>query len=178
MDGVVEAHGRIVIATANNPDILNMHKVLMRPGRFDMSINISYCTLVQAIRIAQLFYPDWQPPVLDTIVLPADLSPATVVQKLQVKHPDQIIHDWQASASTAPQLPQRELTPSQHRRIQATNRKISNHEYRMRKLREKRKRCVTALKAGGLEGIDKKIKTVSDNLKRLKQTHSKLTANK
>lgn len=42
LDGVEDNSGRIIIATTNNPDKIN--KLFLRPGRFDMKLELGYCS--------------------------------------------------------------------------------------------------------------------------------------
>jgi chaperone BCS1 len=44
IDGVTEAHGRILVFTANDRAVVEQHTALLRPGRVDRSVEIGYCT--------------------------------------------------------------------------------------------------------------------------------------
>lgn len=56
LDGLESAENRIIIATTNNPD--NINPALLRPGRFDIKICLSYCTSQIAKDILLNFYKD------------------------------------------------------------------------------------------------------------------------
>ena len=75
LDGVVEAHKRIVILTANNRAILERFPVMLRPGRVDAVVEIGFCTADQMRRMALIFFPEAE---IDEarIHVPAELSPA------------------------------------------------------------------------------------------------------
>lgn len=54
LDSFGDDEDRIIIATTNSPDLVN--PVLLRPGRFDMKLCLSYCSLNMFINIAQKVY--------------------------------------------------------------------------------------------------------------------------
>ena len=51
LDSFGDDDGRIIIATTNNPNMVN--PVLLRPGRFDMKLCLSYCSLNMFLNIAR-----------------------------------------------------------------------------------------------------------------------------
>jgi hypothetical protein len=56
LDGLESSDNRIIIATTNNPD--NINPSLLRPGRFDIKICLSYCTSKIAKDILLNYYKD------------------------------------------------------------------------------------------------------------------------
>jgi hypothetical protein len=54
LDGLESAEGRIIIATTNNPDLIN--PVLLRPGRFDLKLCLGNCTSQMYVDILSAFY--------------------------------------------------------------------------------------------------------------------------
>ena len=54
LDGLESSEGRIIIATTNNPDLIN--PVLLRPGRFDLKLCLSNCTSQMYVDILSAFY--------------------------------------------------------------------------------------------------------------------------
>lgn len=83
LDGVVETHGRILIMTANNIQILEDVPALLRPGRIDKKIQFGYCTEEQVRRLILLFFPD-----IDMGNTPVNIkiTPAELVQIMQLNH--------------------------------------------------------------------------------------------
>lgn len=58
IDGVVEPHGRVIIMTANVPDLIIQHDALMRPGRIDKILELKPCDNSQLKKLYALFYSD------------------------------------------------------------------------------------------------------------------------
>lgn len=54
LDGVLETPGRIIIMTSNHPEKLD--KALIRPGRIDIALDVSYCTRDMIIDMFRYFY--------------------------------------------------------------------------------------------------------------------------
>jgi chaperone BCS1 len=54
LDGLESSEGRIIIATTNNPELIN--PVLLRPGRFDLKLCLSNCTSQMYVDILSAFY--------------------------------------------------------------------------------------------------------------------------
>lgn len=54
LDGVVGCHGRVVIATTNHPELLD--PALLRPGRFDMRVDLGRCTVMQTKAMFTRFF--------------------------------------------------------------------------------------------------------------------------
>jgi hypothetical protein len=53
-DGVLETPGRIIIMTSNYPEKLD--KALIRPGRIDINVNLSYCDKEMIVNMFNDFY--------------------------------------------------------------------------------------------------------------------------
>jgi chaperone BCS1 len=77
VDGMFSAHGRILIATTNRPDILD--PALIRPGRIDLNIEIGYVTIEILQCFIASFYPDHEMPQMDKL----KMKPAVTVAMLQ-----------------------------------------------------------------------------------------------
>jgi hypothetical protein len=56
LDGVVGAHGRIVVMTSNHPEVLD--PALVRPGRVDLKVHLGLCTAEMLDELQAMFYPD------------------------------------------------------------------------------------------------------------------------
>ena len=56
VDGVMSAHGRILVMTTNHPERLD--KALLRPGRVDLNVEIGYITPELFIEFVCRFFPD------------------------------------------------------------------------------------------------------------------------
>ncbi|ARF12222.1 AAA family ATPase [Klosneuvirus KNV1] len=54
-DGLDETYGRITILTTNDVKILKAMPSLTRPGRMDVVIKLSYCTINQVVEIMKLY---------------------------------------------------------------------------------------------------------------------------
>ncbi|MCZ6910749.1 MAG: AAA family ATPase [Rickettsia endosymbiont of Ixodes persulcatus] len=80
LDGVDENYGRITIMTANDFEILNSLKALMRPGRIDMIVNISHCSNDQINNILKSYYPESEFKLDDGI----QITPAKLIQLILV----------------------------------------------------------------------------------------------
>lgn len=96
LDGVTEAHGRILFITANNPERLRKCNALMRPGRIDCSIEVGYCTGLQVrelIASIVMLPLDNVPTTFEQAVAGRSITPAAVIQVMltriaSVKAPD------------------------------------------------------------------------------------------
>ena len=76
LDGVLETPGRILIITSNHPERLD--PALIRPGRIDINLEVSYCTKEMIVDIFRYFYEvpiytmgDWH---YDTKITPAEVN--------------------------------------------------------------------------------------------------------
>lgn len=76
LDGLDESYGRITILTTNNLDILKSIPSLIRPGRIDVSLNITYCTIKQLKQILYLYYEKEYDNINDKIII----TPAKLIQ--------------------------------------------------------------------------------------------------
>ena len=56
LDGVDEGQGRIVIITTNELAKIKKFKSLIRPGRIDVMVNVTYCTTDQLTRIIRFYF--------------------------------------------------------------------------------------------------------------------------
>lgn len=56
IDGLDESYGRIVVMTTNNINVLKKMPSLVRPGRIDVVINVTVCTVTQIKKIMELYY--------------------------------------------------------------------------------------------------------------------------
>jgi len=56
LDGIDESHGRIVVITTNDIDKVRKFKSLIRPGRIDIAIKVTYCTSEQLKRIVKFYF--------------------------------------------------------------------------------------------------------------------------
>lgn len=56
LDGLVSAEDRVIIATTNNPDIIN--PALLRPGRFDLKLCLGQCNRKMLLDILSYYYKD------------------------------------------------------------------------------------------------------------------------
>ena len=86
LDGVAEPYGRITIISANNPSSITSNAALMRPGRIDKSIEITYCDKSQIIKMYELFYSyslSDSLPNINRYIVRDKLTPAYVMKVLQ-----------------------------------------------------------------------------------------------
>ena len=80
LDGVVETRGRVVVVTANTPEILTAHSALTRPGRIDKVVELGECEDAQAVALARLFHPTLA--VADAGTLRQKATPAAFIAAL------------------------------------------------------------------------------------------------
>jgi chaperone BCS1 len=74
IDGVVCNHGRILIATTNHVEKLS--NALIRPGRFDLKIELGYSSMEHISQFYKNYYPEFKLP--ENLVLKEKISPAKV----------------------------------------------------------------------------------------------------
>ena len=90
LDGVDENHGRITIFTANNVQTFTNIKALIRPGRIDKIIKITFCDKDQIIRTLQLFFDNNN--IYDNIKDNIIITPANLIQIIMyVNKPELVI---------------------------------------------------------------------------------------
>jgi chaperone BCS1 len=80
LDGIDSGEGRIVIASTNHLDFLQLDEALLRPGRFDLFIEFKKATKEQARELFLQFYKDYRSKVevLEEGILPdADINTNT-----------------------------------------------------------------------------------------------------
>lgn len=77
IDGVDENYGRITVMTANDCEVLTKIEAMMRPGRIDMVVHVSLCTVLQIKQIIS-FHFDMD---IDQIIIEGDIkiSPAKLI---------------------------------------------------------------------------------------------------
>lgn len=80
MDGVITQHGRIIIMTTNNVNILD--SALLRPGRIDINIRIGYMDINIFKKFIDTFYPENMINFDDWILIDDKLSGAKLQQDI------------------------------------------------------------------------------------------------
>ncbi len=80
LDGVDENYGRITIMTANEYEVLTSIKAMMRPGRIDVIVNITFCTQEQISAILKFYYPNEDIALEGNI----EITPAKLIQVILV----------------------------------------------------------------------------------------------
>jgi SpoVK/Ycf46/Vps4 family AAA+-type ATPase len=80
LDGVDENYGRITIMTANDFDIMIKTKAMIRPGRIDRLVNITYCTKDQVTTILEFYFESNNIDIDDNIII----SPAKLIQLILI----------------------------------------------------------------------------------------------
>jgi SpoVK/Ycf46/Vps4 family AAA+-type ATPase len=76
LDGVDENYGRITIMTANDYETLTSIKAMMRPGRIDMIVNVTFCSKEQIDSIIKFYFPNREFKVDDGV----EITPAKLIQ--------------------------------------------------------------------------------------------------
>lgn len=89
LDGVDEAYGRITVMTANNISNIVSNDALIRPGRIDKIVELSFCTDVQLSQIMKLYY-DKEFNIVNSI----KITPAKVIQYIQQHDDPQKVIDF------------------------------------------------------------------------------------
>jgi DNA replication protein DnaC len=77
LDGIEDAEDRVVIATTNFVDRIN--KYFIRPGRFDLNLEIGYCNQSVFAEIIQTVYPDY---IFDESNYVTDITPLILINAL------------------------------------------------------------------------------------------------
>ncbi len=88
LDGIIEANGRIVIMTANDINILKTNNALIRPGRIDKILELTYCDSNQILQFFELFYHNYdKEEIQKNIDSIRQITPAELIQVFQT-YPD------------------------------------------------------------------------------------------
>ena len=80
LDGLEDNNGRIIIATTNNPERIN--KTFLRPGRFDMKLELGFCSEKMFYDIVHNVYPDYTYKHNLQILLKKNITPLELINKL------------------------------------------------------------------------------------------------
>lgn len=86
LDGVNEGYGRITIMTTNNLDILKKCPALIRYGRIDKCVYLTYCTLDQMKDMLKLFFDSSETTkenLIDTLEEGTKITPSTLIHVIQ-----------------------------------------------------------------------------------------------
>lgn len=86
LDGLVESYGRILFITTNNPNVLDNHPALIRPGRIDKRVKVDFCDQKQVYKLSKNYYPDLVIKENEIKIHEKSVSPAQIVQILQKEH--------------------------------------------------------------------------------------------
>lgn len=89
-DGLDETYGRITVLTTNDIKILKSVPSLTRPGRMDVVVKLSYCTIKQIAEILRLYCEDnFEINIFDKNII---ITPAKLIQLLTIiKDPSVVI---------------------------------------------------------------------------------------
>lgn len=95
LDGTVESPGRMLIMTSNHPEVLD--EALIRPGRIDVCVTLSYASRALQAELYQAFYNQVFPANLveqlpDMILTPAEIG-QTLFKHFQDPCPHKILKD-------------------------------------------------------------------------------------
>jgi SpoVK/Ycf46/Vps4 family AAA+-type ATPase len=80
LDGIDENKGRITFLTSNNLDLIKKTKGLLRPGRIDAQIMVSYCDNFQMTEIFKLHFGEGECELNPNIII----TPATLIHLILV----------------------------------------------------------------------------------------------
>lgn len=81
IDGIVEAHGRILFITCNDRTEIDKTDALIRPGRIDRMIEFSECDSDQASRLINNFFQTTE--VVNAQRMRTDVTPADLIKSMQ-----------------------------------------------------------------------------------------------
>jgi len=90
IDGLDESYGRIVVMTTNNLNIIKAMPSLVRPGRIDVTVNVTLCTTFQICKIMELYY---EKSFDDLIKQNIKITPAKLIQLISLIKDDTKIVD-------------------------------------------------------------------------------------
>jgi DNA replication protein DnaC len=85
LDGVEDNNGRIIIATTNYPDKIN--KLFLRPGRFDLQLELGYCDEKMFYDIVNCVFEDCENVSNLNEILEKNITPLILINKL-LQSPD------------------------------------------------------------------------------------------
>lgn len=88
LDGIMEAYGRITIMTMNNTQLTQEFPAIVRPGRIDKIINVTYCDADQICRLFMNFYPDKEIDINLVKIHENNVCPAQIVKICQTNNND------------------------------------------------------------------------------------------
>ncbi len=88
IDGIISSDGRILIATTNH--IEKLDAALIRKGRFNLSIELTYLTQECIFIFFEKFFPEFNVP--EDVVFKQNISPAALQSKIldNRKHPEKV----------------------------------------------------------------------------------------
>jgi len=90
LDGIDEYHGRITIMTTNDIEKIKNIQALMRPGRIDTIIEVTFCTTAQITEMLGFYFDDFDSTKYELnpaiVISPANLTQLILV----VNNPDKI----------------------------------------------------------------------------------------
>lgn len=89
IDGIMSSDGRILIATTNHLE--NLDAALIRPGRFNLSVEIGFLTDNSIREFFGKFYPQYEVPA--NAVFRENIAPATMQAYIMdnMKNPDKVV---------------------------------------------------------------------------------------
>lgn len=77
LDGLDESYGRITVLTTNNLQKIKSIQALVRPGRIDVTVHITHCTIEQIKKMFELYFDN---PVEQEINTTVVITPAKLIQ--------------------------------------------------------------------------------------------------
>jgi hypothetical protein len=91
LDGLDENYGRITFITTNDYKSVENFKSLIRPGRIDQTVYITYCTVDQIVKILKLYFDTFEienQNISEKIVI----APAMLIQLINfIKDPQKVV---------------------------------------------------------------------------------------
>lgn len=89
IDGIIVNHGRILIATTNH--IEKLDKALIRPGRFDLKIELSYASVDIVKQFFNVYYPEYK--IDDNFKIKENITSAHIQNLIitNLSNPDNVI---------------------------------------------------------------------------------------
>jgi len=157
IDGIVEPWGRLLIMSCNDRDPITRHNALIRPGRIDHEIELSYCDDYQLKKFYDLFYGstnssiDWS-----KWKLYPKLTPSYIIKLLQ-----QNVNDSNAFLNLIGK-PKDETIPDDVDKTFRADNNDEDHDNRSRRSR-------TGFRHNGRYDCKSKIKRVQSRIKHNQQ---------